>query len=191
MRLMVAKIGKAQGLKGEVSALVHTDDPESRFAPGESLATDPAHLGPVTIASSRLSNGRWFLHFAGVQNRTEAEAFRGVELFIDAVASDEEDAWYEHELTGLRAELLDGTVVGKIVGLEHLPSQDVLVLQETGGARTLIPFVSVIVPTVDVPGGRVILDPPGGLLAGDVENLDVALPEGDANETGADAPDAH
>ncbi len=187
MRLMVAKIGKAQGLKGEVTVLVHTDDPESRFAAGEVLLTDPESAGPLTVVTSRRASGRWFLTLEGVADRTAAEQLRGVELFIEAAESDEEDAWYEHELSGLRAELLDGTDVGEIVGLQHLPAHDVLVLQETDGPRTLIPFVTAIVPTVDVPGGRVILDPPGGLLASDADRLEIVPPESSEDQDGPEA----
>lgn len=177
MRLMVARIGKAQGLKGEVAALVHTDDPQARFATGEVLLTEPESAGPLTIASARNSNGRWFLGFTGFASRTAAEGLRGVELFVEVSDSDEDDAWYEHELAGLRAELQDGTVVGEVVGLVHTPAHDVLVLREEGGERTLVPFVTAIVPTVDVAGGRVVLDPPGGLLARDADRLEVVLPE--------------
>ena len=62
-------------------------------------------------------------------------------------------------------------MLGEIIGLEHLPAHDMLVLREPDGTRTLVPFVRVIVPVVDVAGGRVVLDPPGGLLASDAENL--------------------
>lgn len=191
MRLMVAKLGKAQGLKGEVTAQIHTDNPEDRFAAGAVLATEPETAGPVTIVSSRRANGRWFLTLAGVNDRTAAEGLRGVELFIDATESDEEDAWYEHELAGLRAELLDGTVVGKIVGLQHLPAHDVLVLHEVDGPRTLVPFVTAIVPTVDIAGGRVVLDPPGGLLARDADKLEVVPPEVSESKTEASDLNAH
>lgn len=177
MRLMVAKIGKAQGLKGEVVAQVHTDEPATRFAPGQELLTGPERSEPLTVAGSRNANGRWILSFVGVGDRTAAEGLRGVELFVEVTDSDEDDAWYEHELAGLRAELGDGTVVGQVVGLEHLPAHDVLVLREDDGARTLIPFVTEIVPVVDVAGGRVILDPPGGLLARDADKVEVVLPE--------------
>jgi 16S rRNA processing protein RimM len=57
--------------------------------------------------------------------------------------------------------------VGEVVGLEHLPAQDALVVREPDGTRTLVPFVRAIVPVVDVPGGRVVVDPPRGLLASD------------------------
>lgn len=178
MELTVAKIGRAHGLRGEVALDLRTDDPEQRFAVGEVLRTVPAEAGPLTVTASRIQNGRWHVSFAELTDRTAAENARGIELVVDADASDEEDAWYPHELNGLRAELTDGTVVGEIIGLEHLPASDMLVLRETDGTRTLVPFVRVMVPVVDVPGGKVVLDPPGGLLARDAENLEIALPEG-------------
>ncbi|MHB1489548.1 MAG: ribosome maturation factor RimM, partial [Cellulomonas sp.] len=95
---------------------------------------------------------------------------------VEEDASNEEDAWYPHELVGLRAEHVDGRVIGTILALEHLPAHDALLIRETTGERSLVPFVRAIVPVVDVPGGRVVLDPPGGLLASDVANL-VVSPE--------------
>lgn len=188
MELTVAKIGRAHGLRGEVALDLRTDDPELRFAVGQVLRTVPAEAGPLTVTGNRIQNGRWHVTFAELTDRTAAENARGIELVIDADASEEEDAWYPHELNGLRAELTDGTVVGTIIGLEHLPASDMLVLRETDGTRTLVPFVRVMVPVVDVPGGKVVLDPPGGLLARDAANLEVALPEG-TDERDAEADD--
>ncbi|MEV8029606.1 ribosome maturation factor RimM [Cellulosimicrobium funkei] len=181
MELTVARVGKAHGLRGEVALDLRTDDPEERLAVGERLETRPADAGPLTVATVRVHQGRWLVGFEGVRDRTGAEALRGVELVVEAEASDEEDAWYPHELAGLRAEGTDGRVLGRVEGLEHLPAHDVLVLREPDGARTLVPFVRQIVPVVDVAGGRVVLDPPGGLLASDAEHLEVATPSaGDA-----------
>ncbi|QAY70542.1 ribosome maturation factor RimM [Xylanimonas protaetiae] len=174
MQLVVAKIGRAHSLRGEVVLDVRTDDPETRLAVGEVLATEPPEAGPLTVLSRRLHQDRWLVKFAEVADRSAAEALRGVELVVEADASDEEDAWYPHELRGLRVELLDGTVVGEVVALEHLPAHDALLVKETSGARTLVPFVTAIVPVVDVAGGRVVLDPPGGLLASDAANLVVS-----------------
>ena len=69
---------------------------------------------------------------------------------------------------------MDGTRVGEIVGLEQMPAQDVLVLLDPDGRRSLVPFVAAIVPVVDVAGGRVVLDPPRGLLAADGDAVEVA-----------------
>ena len=189
MQLTVARIGRAHGLRGEVALDLRTDDPERRLAVGQVLDTDPAGAGPLTVAATRAQHGKWYASFAEVPDRTAAEALQGTELVVDADADDdEEDAWYPHELVGLRAEHVDGRVLGTVAGLEHLPAHDVLVLEEAGtGVRTLVPFVHAIVPVVDVPGGRVVLDPPGGLLASDVENLVVS--EETVGGAGDDGPD--
>jgi 16S rRNA processing protein RimM len=173
MQLTVARVGKAHGLKGEVALDLRTDDPESRLAIGERLETVPADAGPLTVTGAREHQGRWLVTFAEVADRNAAEELRGTELVVEADASDEEDAWYPHELAGLRVELEDGTVVGKVVTLEYQPAHEALLIEEDlpdgGTARTLVPFVLAIVPVVDVPGGRVVLTPPGGLLARDAD----------------------
>jgi 16S rRNA processing protein RimM len=174
MQLTVARIGRAHGLRGEVALDLRTDSPDERLAVGAVLVTVPATAGPLTIAKTRQEHGRWFVTFAQVSDRSAAEALGGVEIVAEEDETDEEDAWYPHELAGLRAEHVDGTFLGEIVGLEHLPAHDVLVLREPSGTRTLVPFVREIVPVVDVAGGRVVLNPPGGLLASDAENLVVS-----------------
>ena len=173
MLLTVARIGRAHGLRGEVGLDLRTDAPDERLATGSVLATDRAGLGSLTVTSTRIQQGRWYVTFAEVRDRTEAEGLRGVALLAEEDTSDD-DAWYPHELAGLRAEHVDGRLLGEVVGLEHLPAHDVLVLREPDGARTLVPFVRAIVPVVDVAGGRLVLDPPGGLLASDAANLVVS-----------------
>lgn len=175
-RLTVARLGKPHGLRGEIALELRTDIPDERLADGAVLETVPASAGPLTVEYTRTAGDRWYAAFVEIPDRSAAEDARGVELVVDAEDSDEEDAWYPHELVGLRAELADGTVVGTVKGLEHLPAHDMLVVLETGGERTLVPFVRAIVPTVDVAGGRVLLTPPGGLLASDAANLEVVPP---------------
>ncbi|MCL1872114.1 MAG: ribosome maturation factor RimM, partial [Promicromonosporaceae bacterium] len=80
MQLVVARIGKAHSLRGEVVLDVRTDDPETRLAVGELLATEPASAGPLTVLSRRLHQGRWLVKFAEGADRTAAEALRGAEL---------------------------------------------------------------------------------------------------------------
>jgi 16S rRNA processing protein RimM len=186
MQMTVARIGRAHGLRGEVALDLRTDSPETRLAVGTVLATVPASAGPLTIVATRAQHDHWFVAFAEVGDRDAAEALRGVEIVAESDDEDEEDAWYPHELAGLRAEHVDGRVLGEIIGLEHLPAHDSLVLRETSGARTLVPFVKAMVPVVDVPGGRVVLDPPGGLLASDAANLVVS--DETRGEPAADEP---
>ena len=174
MELVVARIGRAHGLRGEVVLEVRTDAPDRRFPVGGVLRTEPASAGPLRIESARQHSGQLLGKFAQVPDRTAAEALRGTELVVEADASDEDGAWYLHELEGLQARRADGTVLGEISGVEHLPAQDALVLREPDGTRTLVPFVEAFVPEVDVAGGFVVLDPPGGLLASDSDRLEIA-----------------
>lgn len=172
MLLTVARIGRAHGLRGEVALDVRTDDPQTRLAVGAVLDTDSKDVGSLTVAGVRRQQDRWFVTFVEAPDRTAAEGLRGVHLVAQAAAAaDDDDAWYPHELAGLRAEHVDGRVVGEVIGLEHRPAQDMLIVREPDGSRTLVPFVLAIVPVVDVPGGRVVLDPPGGLLAADAAGL--------------------
>ena len=183
MELVVARIGRPQGLRGEVSVEVRTDDPRRRFVVGLQLRTDPAAAGPLTLASVRDQSGRTILGFDGVENRTAAEGLRGVLLVVDtdtdtdgdassdgdaeapsASTSSEPDAWYDHELVGLRAERVDGQPLGVVSRVDHLPAQDLLVVRPAVGAEVLVPFVTALVPDVDIAGGRVVIDPPGGLF---------------------------
>ena len=183
--LRLATIGAPRGLAGQVRLRLHTDAPETRLAPGTVLTTDPAESGPLEVAGLRRLQEHWYATFVGVTDRTGAEALRGVVLLAPPETG-EPEAWYPHELAGLRAERRDGTVLGTIDGVEHLPAHDALVLREVDGARTLVPFVTEIVPVVDVPGGRVVLDPPVGLLVQDAADEGVA-DEGDAGTAGAGA----
>lgn len=174
MHLVVARIGRPHGLRGEVTLEVRTDQPERRLAVGSTLLTDPP-VGPLTVTATRAAAGRWYATFAEVADRTAAEELRGVQLVVDVSdAEAEDDAWYRHELVGLRVEHVDGRRLGTVVGLEHLPAQDALVVEEPSGARSLVPFVRAIVPVVDVRGGRVVLDPPAGLLHDDGEPAEAA-----------------
>lgn len=162
--LVVARIGAARGLRGEVRLDVRSDDPDRRLVPGATFATDPPQAGPLTLGSVRRERGGWLAVFAEAADRSAAEGLRGVALLAPPTEP-EEDAWYPHELVGVAVELADGTLVGQVEGIEHRPAQDVLVVRERTGDLTLVPFVRAIVPLVDPAAGRIVLDPPDGLLA--------------------------
>jgi len=148
-----------------VSLEIRTDIPETRLASGEVLYADSLPGGSLTVASSRVQSQRWYASFEGVEDRTAAEALRGTILTIEAESSEEENAWYAHELVGLRVQHRDGTHLGTVTGLEHRPAQDMLVVKETSGAHVRIPFVEQLVPEVNDADGVVVVDPPGGLFS--------------------------
>jgi 16S rRNA processing protein RimM len=169
MERVVARVGRAHGLRGEVSIEVRTDVPQERFVPGATFATDPPAAGPLTLDTVRDHNGVLLLRFASATDRSAAEALRGVLLLVDVAASDEPDAWYEHELVGLRVEDPAGRLLGEVVRLDAGAAQDLLVVRSVAGAEVLVPFVAALVPEVDVAGGRVVVDPPGGMFEPDGE----------------------
>jgi len=169
MELVVARIGRPHGVRGEVTVEVRTDSPDRRFRVGATFGTDPAGAGPLTLSGVRDHNGTLLLTFEHVRDRTAAESLRDVLLMIEAGGADdtedtEDDEWPVHALVGLRAELADGTPAGEVVGLVPASAQDLLVIREPSGHEALVPFVRAIVPVVDVDGRRLVLDPPGGLL---------------------------
>jgi 16S rRNA processing protein RimM len=165
VQVVVARIGKAHGLRGEVTAQVLTGAPDERFVPGATFVTEPAAAGPLVLRSVRDNNGILLLGFENTDDRSGAEALRGTRLLADVLADDgDEDAWYERDLVGLKVVTVDGAQVGEVTALESRPAQDLLVLRLTDGREVLVPFVTAIVPEVDVEGGRIVLNPPAGLL---------------------------
>jgi 16S rRNA processing protein RimM len=165
MQVVVARVGKAHGLRGEVTVQVLTGAPDERFVPGATFLTDPPNVGPLVLRSARDNNGILLLGFEHTEDRTGAEALRGIKLLAEVLAGDEEEeVWYERDLVGLKAVTVGGIEVGEVTALQSRPAQDLLVLRLVDGREALVPFVSAIVPEVDITGGRVVLDPPPGLL---------------------------
>jgi 16S rRNA processing protein RimM len=165
VQVVVARIGKAHGLRGEVTVQVLTGAPDERFVPGATFVTEPVGAGPLLLRSARDHNGILLLGFEHTDDRNGAEALRGIKLLADVLEDDgDENAWYERDLVGLKAVTVAGDEVGEVTALESRPAQDLLVLRLTDGRQARVPFVTAIVPEVDVAGGRVVLDPPTGLL---------------------------
>jgi 16S rRNA processing protein RimM len=167
MLVTVGRIGRAHGIRGDVAVDVRTDTPDVRFAAGAVLTTDPAAAGPLIVASTRWHSGRLLVHFRGVRDRSGAEALRGVHLLADVDESEQPDdpeEFYDHQLAGLAVRLRDGTVIGTVVEVVHLPGHDLLAVRRPDGREALVPFVAAIVPEVDIDAGQVLLDPPAGLL---------------------------
>ncbi|MGW2596742.1 ribosome maturation factor RimM [Streptomyces klenkii] len=175
MQLVVGRIGRAHGIRGEVTVEVRTDEPELRLGPGAVLATDPASAGPLTIESGRVHSGQLLLRFAGVGDRTAAEALRNILLIaeVDPEETPEDpEEFYDHQLMDLEVVTVDGTVVGRISEISHLPSQDLFIVERPDGSEVMIPFVSEIVTEIDLDEQRAVIDPPRGLI--DADEAEVA-----------------
>ena len=177
--LRVCRIGKAQGLKGEVTVQIFTDEPYERFEPGNVLCTADGEREFV-IENARTFKNRWSLLFEESQNRNDAEALNGTELYVHAEDAQElaaENAWYIKDLVGLQARLceenqlgLTPKVIGKVVDVLD-GAQSLLKIRldhpiDEENKTALVPFVEAIVPEVDVANGYLTIDPPGGLIPG-------------------------
>ena len=164
--VVVGRIGRPHGVRGEVTVEVRTDDPDLRFAPGSVLLTDPAGRGPLTVAGRRWHREVLLLALDGVDSREAAEELRNTELLVplaDLPALEDPEDFYDHQLVGLLARLTDGTELGRVVAVRH-EGADLLVVERADGGEVLIPFVTAIVPTVDLAAGELVVDPPEGLL---------------------------
>jgi 16S rRNA processing protein RimM len=164
--IAVGRIGRPHGVRGDAFVEPWTDDPDERFAAGSVLTTDPAAVGPLTVTGSTTSGGKLVVHFDGVDDRSAVEALRGVRLLITATARpplDDPDDFYDTDLIGLAARTVGGDDLGPVRDVLHAGGADYLVL-ERDGRELLVPFVKAIVPTVDIAGGTVVIDPPEGLF---------------------------
>ena len=170
IELLVGRIGRPHGVRGEVTIDVRTDEPDLRFAAGSTLRADaPAGAdrrpASLTVAASRWHQKFLLVTFEEVTDRNQAEALRGTLLHttIPADATPEDpDEYYDHQLVGLKAEDTDGTALGEVVAVVHGAAQDLLTVRTPDGRDALVPFVTALVPEVDLAGGRVVVaDRPG------------------------------
>ena len=186
LELVVGRIGKPHGIRGEVTVDVRTDEPDRRYVAGTALQAEAPRGSAfphqaLTVGRTRWHQGTLLVTFEELGDRNAAEAARGVVLkahvSADEVPEDPEE-YYDHQLVGLGAYDVDGTLLGEVVGLFH-GAQDILRIRTTDGREALVPFVSALVPEVDLAGRRVVVADRPGLVT--------PFPD-DAHEAEGDAP---
>ena len=188
MRVVVGRIGRPHGIRGEVVIGVRTDEPDLRFAVGATVDVQPAGSGgegsppgsggsrgvappgqqSLTVASARWHSGQLLVAFAGITDRTAAAELTGSWLSVDSGQLPDladPDEFRDHQLVGLAVRTCAGQPVGVVTEVLHY-GQDLLVVRRADGVdgEFLVPFVKAIVPEVDVSAGVVVIDPPPGLL---------------------------
>ncbi|MEU4315044.1 ribosome maturation factor RimM [Nocardia sp. NPDC024068] len=171
MELVVGRVARSHGVRGELVVEVRTDEPEARFAPGVTLRTRAPRSKEVrdfTVESAREHSGRLLVQLAGVVDRTAADALRGALFLVDSDElgpSQDPDEFYDHQLEGLNVTLTDGTAVGTVTEVLHSAAGELLSVRAAAdGREILIPFVTAIVPTVSLAERLIVVDPPEGLL---------------------------
>jgi 16S rRNA processing protein RimM len=170
IEVVVGRIGKPHGIRGEVTVEVRTDEPERRYAGGSVLRAEPPRGSASPLRSLTVAGVRWhqttlLVSFEEIPDRDAAEAARGIVLHASIPAGEspeDPDEFYDHQLVGLAAHDLTGAVLGEVTRLVHGGAQDLLVVRTRGGREALVPFVKALVPEVDLAGRRVVIaDRPG------------------------------
>jgi len=169
-KLRVGRFLKAHGLKGAIKLELYTDSPNERFVPGAVLELQVPQESPwfgktVTVSELKWFNSSPVLFLKDVSDRTQAESLIKAILLVEQpldVSPAEPDAWYDHQLAGLKV-IRDGAEIGTLIRVGHMPAQDLLVIK-TEEAEVLLPFVKAFVPKVDVSAGVIEITPPGGLF---------------------------
>lgn len=164
MEVMIGRVVKSHGVKGEVAVAVTTDDPDARFAVGAVVHGKQGNKEhSLTIASVRPHQARLLVRFEEIPDRTAADLLRGTKFFAPPLEDAEDGGFYEHELLGLRV-LHEGSDIGEVTALQPGVAHALLAFRRADGRTSLIPFVEEMVPAVDLELGTVTVTPPEGLL---------------------------
>ncbi|MDO8535386.1 MAG: ribosome maturation factor RimM, partial [Xanthobacteraceae bacterium] len=161
----MAKIGAAHGLGGEVRLFAFSDDPLALSSLGP--LEDEAGSRSFRILSLRPAKNHLVARLEGINDRTAAEQVTNVELYVprERLPVLEQQTFYHADLVGLRVETKSGETLGTIEAVQNFGAGDLLEIAPKGGGESvMLPFLDRFVPVVDVAGGRIVADPPAGLL---------------------------
>lgn len=159
--ILIARIGAAHGTNGAVRLLTFTEDPFAVTRYGPLSTQDGARR--FEIAHARAAKGHLVAQFAGITTRNAAEALNGLDLYVPraALPAPGQDEYYHADLVGLAAVSPTGETLGHVVAVHNFGAGDILEIAPTAGGPTLLlPFINAFVPTVDIAGGRIMIDPP-------------------------------
>lgn len=158
--ICVARIGAAHGVRGAVKLWTFTEDPFAVKAYGPLTTRDGARQFEVT--SAREAKGHLVATLKGVATREEAERLNGVELYVarEKLPDTDADEYYHADLIGLAAVNAANEPLGKVIAIHNFGAGDIIEIAPPGGTTMLLPFTNAVVPSVDVAGGRVVIELP-------------------------------
>ncbi|MEE9140737.1 MAG: ribosome maturation factor RimM [Alphaproteobacteria bacterium] len=168
-RICIGVIVGAHGVQGAVRVRSFTDDPGDVGAYGP--VSDESGERTFELEVTGRAKGAVIARIAGVSDRDAAQALAGLELHVPraALPEPEEDEFYYADLAGLVAELADGTRLGKVAAVYNFGAGDVVEVERDEGGSLMVPFTRAVVPVVDLDAGRMVIDPPAGLIGGAAE----------------------
>jgi 16S rRNA processing protein RimM len=163
-RLCVGIVTGPQGVRGAVRVKSFTEVPEdiARYGP----LGDEAGQRCFELQVCGAAKGVLIARLSGVEDRNQAEALRGLRLYLprSALPQTEAEEYYHADLIGLEAVLGDGTPVGRVRAIHDFGAGDTLELARPGAQPVMVPFTRAVVPVVELAKGQLVLDPPPGLL---------------------------
>src|SRR6266446_6365233 len=159
-QICVARIGAAHGVRGAVKLWTFTEDPLAVKRYGRLMTKDGARQFEVTHV--REAKGHLVATLKGVATREEAERLNGVELYVarEELPATSEDEYYHADLIGLAAVNAAGEPLGRVIAIHNFGAGDIIEVAPPNGATMLLPFSNAVVPTVDLEGGRVMIELP-------------------------------
>ena len=158
--ICVARIGAAHGVRGAVKLWTFTEDPLAVKHYGPLMTKDGARQFEVTHA--REAKGHLVATLKGIATREDAERLNGIELYIarDRLPATDENEYYYADLIGLAAVNDAQEPLGRVVAIHNFGAGDIIEIAPSKGATMLLPFTNAVVPTVDIAGGRVVIELP-------------------------------
>ena len=158
--ICVARIGAAHGVRGAVKLWTFTEDPFAVKQYGPLATKDGVRQFEVTQA--REARDHLVASFKGVTTREQAERLNGIELYVarDRLPATEEGEYYHADLIGLAAVTAADEPIGRVVAIHNFGAGDIIEIVPLHGPTLLLPFTDAVVPTVDIAGGRVVIDQP-------------------------------
>jgi 16S rRNA processing protein RimM len=163
-RVCLGVVTAPHGVRGAVRVKSFTEALEdvARYGP----LTDEAGLRRFELRVIRAGKGVVIARLLGVEDRNQAEALRGLRLYLprSALPQTEAEEYYHADLIGLEAVLGDGTPVGRVRAIHDFGAGDTLEVARAGAPALMVPFTRAVVPSVELASGRLVLDPPPGLL---------------------------
>lgn len=163
-KLCVGIVTGAHGIRGGVRLKSFTAEPSDIGAYGP--LSDEAGARRFTLRVTGVVKGAILAEIAGINDRNAAEALKGLQLFVDRdqLPPAEEEEFYHADLIGLRAELANGELLGTVSALHDFGAGQSLEIATGGRETILVPFTKAAVPVIEVAAGRLVIEPPAGLL---------------------------
>jgi 16S rRNA processing protein RimM len=160
----VGAVAGAHGVRGAVKIKSFTAKPEDIARYG--TLEDESGTRRFTLRLIGTGKGVLIGHLSGVSDRNQAESARGLRLYLQraVLPSTEEDEYYHADLIGLKAVLTDGRSVGPVRAVHDFGAGDTLEIARAEGPPLMVPFTRAVVPNIDITAGRLVIDPPPGLL---------------------------